>query len=141
MFGVPRAVEYEMDKDTEELGVMMDYATDEKVKQRILFSGARVEFQASARAAFHFQKIFGVSDFLGTGMTKIPVGGKKPSEPSNDNSYGAVELKVHGNTFVVAPGGMFLVPRDHAEESSPLCREAGSSDEGNQTEANVVLTR
>ncbi|KAG9121776.1 hypothetical protein FRC07_002130 [Ceratobasidium sp. 392] len=168
VFGVPRAVEYEMDKDTEELGVVMDYATGKEVKQRTVFPGARVEFQAEERS-FYFQKTLGDSDFLAAGMVKVPVGGRKPAVSSGDISYvfycvsGAVEVKVHSNTSVVAPGGMFLVPRgnvyaisnvsqrdayiffaqsrkelDRAEEPSSLSHEAGPSDEGKQTEVNVV---
>ncbi|KAG9121775.1 hypothetical protein FRC07_002129 [Ceratobasidium sp. 392] len=160
-----------MDEETEELGVVLDYATGKEVERRIAFPGARVEFQPT-EGPFHFQKIFGDSDFFAAGVMKIPVGGRKPNKPSKENTYvfycvsGAVEVKVHKSTFVISPGGMFLAPRgnvytianvsqrdayiffaqsrkvlDNAEEPPPLPREAGTSGEGKKVKAKVVSAR
>ncbi|KAG8791377.1 hypothetical protein FRC12_009320 [Ceratobasidium sp. 428] len=171
VFGGPRAVEDGMDEETEELGVVMDYATGKEIERRIAFPGARVEFQPT-EGPFHFQKIFGDSDFFAAGVMKIPVGGRKPNKPSKENTYvfycvsGAVEVKVHKSTFVIAPGGMFLAPRgnvytisnvsqrdayiffaqsrkvlDNSDEPPPLPREVGTSTEGKKTKAKVVSAR
>ncbi|KAG9082759.1 hypothetical protein FS749_006589 [Ceratobasidium sp. UAMH 11750] len=160
-----------MDEETEELGVVMDYATGKEVERRIAFPGARVEFTPT-EGPFHFQKIFGDSDFFAAGVMKIPVGGRKPNKPSKENTYvfycvsGAVEVKVHKSTFTIAPGGMFLAPRgnvytitnvsqrdayiffaqsrkvlDNLEEPPPVPREAGTSGEGKKTKAKVVPAR
>ncbi|KEP53920.1 Mif2/CENP-C-like protein [Rhizoctonia solani 123E] len=116
VFGAPRTQEDGMDEDTEELGVVMDYATGKEVERRIAFPGARVDFNPSD-GPFSFQKIFGDSDFFAAGVMKIPVGGKKPNKPSKENTFvfycvsGAVEVKIHRSTFTIAPGGMFLAPR------------------------------
>ncbi|KAG8708256.1 hypothetical protein FRC11_006615, partial [Ceratobasidium sp. 423] len=116
VFGAPRTQEDGMDDETEELGIVMDYATGREVERRIAFPGARVDFNPSD-GPFSFQKIFGDSDFFAAGVMKIPVGGKKPNKPSKENTFvfycvsGAVEVKVHKSTFTIAPGGMFLAPR------------------------------
>ncbi|CAE7170056.1 unnamed protein product [Rhizoctonia solani] len=116
VFGAPRTQEDGMDEDTEELGVVMDYATGKEVERRIAFPGARVDFNTSD-GPFSFQKIFGDSDFFAAGVMKIPVGGRKPNKPSKENTFvfycvsGAVEVKIHKSTFTIAPGGMFLAPR------------------------------
>ena len=36
---------------------------------------------------FLYHKIFAESDFMAGGQVILPVGGKKPSKSSNDNSY------------------------------------------------------
>ncbi|CAE6383466.1 unnamed protein product [Rhizoctonia solani] len=116
VFGAPRTQEDGLDEETEELGVVMDYATGREVERRIAFPGARVDFSPS-EGPFSFQKIFGDSDYFAAGVMKIPVGGRKPNRPSKENTFafycvsGAVEVKVHKSTFTIAPGGMFLAPR------------------------------
>ncbi|CAE6420456.1 unnamed protein product [Rhizoctonia solani] len=116
VFGAPRTQEDGMDDETEELGIVIDYATGREVERRIAFPGARVDFNPSD-GPFSFQKIFGDSDFFAAGVMKIPVGGKKPNKPSKENTFvfycvsGAVEVKIHKSTFTIAPGGMFLAPR------------------------------
>ncbi|CAE6357813.1 unnamed protein product [Rhizoctonia solani] len=116
VFGAPRTQEDGLDEETEELGVVMDYATGREVERRIAFPGARVDFNPSD-GPFSFQKIFGDSDFFAAGVMKIPVGGRKPNKPSKENTFvfycvsGAVEVKIHKSTFTIAPGGMFLAPR------------------------------
>ncbi|CCO34155.1 hypothetical protein BN14_08248 [Rhizoctonia solani AG-1 IB] len=72
VFGAPRTQEDGMDEETEELGVVMDYATGREVERRIAFPGARVDFNPSD-GPFSFQKIFGDSDFFAAGVMKIPV--------------------------------------------------------------------
>ncbi|CAE6437432.1 unnamed protein product [Rhizoctonia solani] len=116
VFGAPRTEEDGMDEETEELGIVMDYATGREVERRIAFPGARVDFNPTD-GPFCFQKIFGDSDFFAAGVMKIPVGGRKPNKPSKENTFvfycvsGAVEVKIHKSTFTIAPGGMFLAPR------------------------------
>ncbi len=89
--------------------------------------------QAAADNNFLFQKIFGDGEFIAAGQLIIPVGGKKPNKGTKDNTYvrtdlflplmfanflqifylieGAVNLKIHRSSFVLATGGMFLIPR------------------------------
>ncbi|KAF8593606.1 hypothetical protein BDV93DRAFT_529787, partial [Ceratobasidium sp. AG-I] len=130
VFGGPRTAEDGLDDETEELGVVLDYATQREVERRIAFPGARVEFTPT-EGPFHFQKIFGDSDFFAAGLMKIPVGGRKPNKSSKENTYvfycvsGAVEVIVHKSKFVIAPGGMFLAPRGNVYTISNVCqREA-----------------
>lgn len=130
VFGGPRTAEDGLDDETEELGVVLDYATQREVERRessflftgdisswnapspphlghvqphrtsclltplifwlctigIAFPGARVEFTPT-EGPFHFQKIFGDSDFFAAGLMKIPVGGRKPNKSSKENTY------------------------------------------------------
>jgi centromere protein C len=80
---------------------------------------------------FKYQKVFGEDQFIASGVVYIPVGGSKPSKQSKDNSYvglhclisyprslqvfyviaGAVQVTVTKTSFVMVPGGMFMVPR------------------------------
>ncbi|KAF8749442.1 Mif2/CENP-C like [Rhizoctonia solani] len=106
-----------LDEETEELGVVMDYATGREVERRIAFPGARVDFSPS-EGPFSFQKIFGDSDYFAAGVMKIPVGGRKPNRPSKREHHSLFtvylelsKVKVHKSTFTIAPGGMFLAPR------------------------------
>lgn len=82
-----------------------------------------------------FQKVFGDADFIAAGVLIIPPNAKKPSKGTKDNTYvrrascllfmfqillllqvfyvieGAVNLKIHDTSLVLATGAMFLVPR------------------------------
>ena len=83
-------------------------------------------------AQFKYQKVFGEDQFIAGGVVYIPVGGDKPGKFSKDNAYvsklypshssaevqqifyviqGAVQVTVHRTSFIMAPGGSFLVPR------------------------------
>ncbi|QRW27764.1 centromere protein Scm3 [Rhizoctonia solani] len=55
VFGAPRTQEDGLDEETEELGVVMDYATGREVERRIAFP------------VLDFQKIFGDSDYFAAG--------------------------------------------------------------------------
>ncbi|KAA1102907.1 hypothetical protein PGTUg99_037141 [Puccinia graminis f. sp. tritici] len=76
-----------------------------------------VEGKAGVPNSFEFQRVFKHSDFIAGGFMYIPVGGGKPLKPSKDNCYfftvveGAVSVHVHRTTFVVAPHGVFWIPR------------------------------
>lgn len=101
----------------------------------IAFTSKMVSPKPAANNEFAFQKIFGDGEFIAAGQLLIPVGGKKPSKGTKDNTYvrqdslvfktnlqliveqvffvieGAVSLKIHRTSFIVATGGMFLIPR------------------------------
>lgn len=97
-----------------------------------------VQPKAAANNDWFFQKVFGDGEFIAAGQLIIPPKGRKPSKGSKDNTYvryftiiftstfdnklmltaqvfyvieGAVNLKVHNTTLVLATGAMFLVPR------------------------------
>ena len=94
-----------------------------------------VKTRPAANADWSFDKIFGDGDFLAAGQLVIPPNGRKPSKASKDNTYvslmvpfrsasclitfyqvfyvveGAVNLKIHDTSLVLATGGMFMVPR------------------------------
>jgi len=93
--------------------------------------------KAAANDEWFFQKVFGDGDFIAAGQLIIPPKSQKPSKGTKDNTYvcvalhyssrclmileqvfyvieGAVNLKVHETSLILATGGMFMVPRgDH----------------------------
>lgn len=97
-----------------------------------------VKPRAAANNDWFFQKVFGDGDFIAAGQLIIPPKGRKPSKGTKDNTYvrlitsfrqfilvthsylqnqvfyvieGAVNLKVHDTSLILATGGMFMVPR------------------------------
>ncbi|KDQ61227.1 hypothetical protein JAAARDRAFT_32229 [Jaapia argillacea MUCL 33604] len=109
--------ETEWDANTEAHGVVLDYVTKEEVQRRVAFTSRMVAPRAAANNDFFFQKIFGDGDFIAAGQLIIPPRKSKPSKGTKDNTYvfyvieGAVNFKVHTTSYVLAKGGMFLVPR------------------------------
>ncbi|KLO19245.1 hypothetical protein SCHPADRAFT_843935 [Schizopora paradoxa] len=105
------------DDATDPHGVVLDYVNREEVQRRVAFTSKMVTPKPAADNNFLFQKIFGDGEFIAAGQLIIPVGGKKPNKGTKDNTYifylieGAVNLKIHRSSFVLATGGMFLIPR------------------------------
>ncbi|KAG2146205.1 Mif2/CENP-C like-domain-containing protein [Suillus clintonianus] len=105
------------DDDTQESGVVIDYATEEPVLRRIVFTAKKVDPKPAAGGGWFFQKVFGEGDFIAAGVLRIPPQGRKPSKGTKDNTYvfyvieGAVAAVIHESQYIVATGGMFIVPR------------------------------
>ncbi|KAL5532775.1 MIF2 [Sanghuangporus sanghuang] len=105
------------DDQTDPHGVVLDFATAQEVQRRLAFTAKMLTPRAAADDAFLYQKVFGDGEFIAAGQLILPVGGKKPSKGTKDNTYifyiieGAINLKVHRTSFVLATGAMFLVPR------------------------------
>jgi hypothetical protein len=100
----------------------------------VAFTSKMVNPKVAINSKYMFQKIFGDGDFIAAGQLIIPPGEKKPAKPTKDNTYvrvpfveikhvsytilqifylieGAVQFKVHRSSFILATGGMFMVPR------------------------------
>ncbi|KDQ07258.1 hypothetical protein BOTBODRAFT_38963 [Botryobasidium botryosum FD-172 SS1] len=113
----PTPPEAGWDDKTVEQGSVLEYETRAEVKRRIACTAAMVAPNKTFNADFAFQKIFGDEDYIAAGVLTIPVGGEKPSKATKDNTYifycieGAVRVQIHRTSFVIAPGGMFMVPR------------------------------
>ncbi|KAF9462682.1 Mif2/CENP-C like-domain-containing protein [Collybia nuda] len=105
------------DDDTETQCVVLDFPTSEEVARRIALTSRMVHPVPAANNDWAFMKVFGDADFIAAGVLVIPPKGKKPSKSTKDNTYvfyvieGAVNLKVHNTSLVLATGAMFLVPR------------------------------
>ena len=103
--------------DTDPYGRVMDADTNTEVTMRIACTAAGIRPRPAFNQAFSYEKIFGISDFMAAGVLVIPEGGEKPAKPSKDNNYtfvvlrGVVQVMVHRTRFVIAAGGMFLVPK------------------------------
>ncbi|KAL4399690.1 mitotic fidelity of chromosome transmission-related protein [Malassezia pachydermatis] len=105
------------DADTDPYGRVMDVDQNMEVTMRIACTSDGIRPRPAFNQKFSYEKIFGVGDFMAAGVLVIPRGGEKPTKPSKDNNYtfvvlqGAVQVMVHRTRFVIAPGGMFLVPK------------------------------
>ncbi|OBZ65784.1 Centromere protein 3 [Grifola frondosa] len=105
------------DDQTQSDGVVIDYDKGEEVLRRIAFTAKMVQPKPAANSGFYFQKIFGEGDFIAAGQLVIPSGGEKPTKGTKDNTFvfyvieGAVNFRVNRTSYVIASGGMFLVPR------------------------------
>ncbi|KAG1808562.1 Mif2/CENP-C like-domain-containing protein [Suillus variegatus] len=105
------------DDETQESGVVIDYVTEEPVLRRIVYTAKKVDPRPAAGGGWFFQKVFGEGDFIAAGVLRIPPQGRKPSKGTKDNTYvfyvieGAVAAVIHESQYVVATGGMFIVPR------------------------------
>ncbi|KAG1890829.1 Mif2/CENP-C like-domain-containing protein [Suillus subluteus] len=105
------------DDETQESGVVIDYVTEEPVLRRIVYTAKKIDPKPAAGGGWFFQKIFGEGDFIAAGVLRIPPQGRKPSKGTKDNTYvfyvieGAVAAVIHESQYIVATGGMFIVPR------------------------------
>lgn len=105
------------DEATDPVGRVYDTEQGAEVPMRIACPADAIRPRPAFNQRFAYEKLFGVGDFMAAGVLVIPVDGDKPTKPSKDNSYafvvleGAVQVMVHRTSFVIAPGGMFLVPK------------------------------
>ncbi|PFH48491.1 hypothetical protein AMATHDRAFT_65332 [Amanita thiersii Skay4041] len=105
------------DEDTPSKGWVVDYPGTKEKERRVAFIARMYDPQNAANNEWKYQKIFGDGDFIAAGQLTIPVKGRKPSKSSKDNTYifyvaeGAVNFKVHDTSYVLATGGMIMVPR------------------------------
>jgi len=116
-----RAPEEGWDDKTRPNGIVYSYTKNKDCERAIVCTKKMVtldvEDQAGQPNSFQFQRVVKDSDFIAGGLMYIPVGGGKPLKPAKDNFYfftvleGAVSVHVHRTTFVVAPCGVFWIPR------------------------------
>ncbi|KAE8219331.1 hypothetical protein CF319_g6956 [Tilletia indica] len=115
--GFTRQPEDGWDEETDQMGLVWNADAGEETTRRIACQRNEVKTRKVFNSDFKFEKVFGVDDFMAAGVIEIPVGGSKPVKPSKTNSYtfivmeGAVRVRIHRSNFVMAPGGMFLVPK------------------------------
>ncbi|KIY46935.1 hypothetical protein FISHEDRAFT_25436, partial [Fistulina hepatica ATCC 64428] len=106
------------DDETSEQAVVLDVDRDnEEVNRRITCTARNVQLQPVANGEWRFHKIFSDSDFIAAGQMVLPPLGRKPSKRTRDNTYvfyvieGAINLRVHATSMILAQGAMFMVPR------------------------------
>ncbi|WVQ93620.1 hypothetical protein IAU59_000696 [Kwoniella sp. CBS 9459] len=105
------------DAQTESLGLVQDYPSTNEVHRRVACTKAKLEPRAVSKGAYQYQKVFGEGQFMAAGVVYIPIGSSKATKPSKDNAYvffviqGVVQVTVHRTSFIMAPGGQFLIPR------------------------------
>ena len=91
------------DDDTNPMGNILDFVTQEEVEKReystpllgvhsnpasgIAFTSQMVKPKAAANNDWFFQKVFGDADFIAAGLLIIPPQGRKPSKGTEDNTY------------------------------------------------------
>ncbi|WVR03678.1 hypothetical protein IAU60_000673 [Kwoniella sp. DSM 27419] len=105
------------DELTDTAGVVIQWPHGEEGHRKIACPKALLEPKATNGGAFYYQKVFGEGSFMASGVVHIPPNSQKASKPSKDNAYvfyviqGAVQVTLHRTSFIMAPGGQFLVPR------------------------------
>ncbi|WWD16350.1 hypothetical protein CI109_100776 [Kwoniella shandongensis] len=105
------------DNQTDPTGIIVAYPGDEEIHRKIAAPKKLLEPKMVQGGTFKYQKVFGEGQFMAAGVVYIPPGQKKATKPSKDNAYvfhviqGAVQVTIHRTSFVMAPGGQFLVPR------------------------------
>ncbi|EPS94770.1 hypothetical protein FOMPIDRAFT_1169346 [Fomitopsis schrenkii] len=115
------------DEDTQAEAPIIDWRSKDEVLKRIAFTAKMVTPKAATNKDFYFQKIFGDADFIAAGELVIPPDGQKPTKSTKDNTFvfyvieGAVNLTVHRTSFILATGGMFLVPRGNMYHIRNIC--------------------
>ncbi|KAI0822805.1 Mif2/CENP-C like-domain-containing protein [Trametes gibbosa] len=116
------------DDETDPYCNVLDYGEDGKEStRRIAFTAKMLTPKAAAQGAFYFQKIFGDGDFLAAGQLIIPPHSTKPTKGTKDNTFvfyviqGAIKFAVHQSNFILATGGMFMVPRGNVYYITNIC--------------------
>ncbi|TFK46651.1 hypothetical protein OE88DRAFT_1707180 [Heliocybe sulcata] len=115
------------DDQTDPKGMIVDYITRQEVERRVAFTARMLEPKAAANNDFYFQRVFGDGEFMAAGHLIIPPKKSKPSKATKDNTYvfyvieGAVNVRVHKTSFIVATGGMFLIPRGNQYFIQNIC--------------------
>ncbi|ORY22701.1 Mif2/CENP-C like-domain-containing protein [Naematelia encephala] len=105
------------DEKTEPVGLVRQFPSGIEVDRRVAFTHSMLDPKEVLGSGFKYQKVFGEDQFVAAGVVYIPVGSSKPGKMSKDNSYvfyvvqGAVQVHIHRTSFVMAPKGMFMVPR------------------------------
>ncbi|KAI0636564.1 Mif2/CENP-C like-domain-containing protein [Trametes polyzona] len=115
------------DDETDPYCQVLNYEDGKEVERRVAFTAKMVAPKAAAQGSFYFQKIFGDGDFTAAGQLIIPPKGMKPTKGTKDNTFvfyviqGAVQFAVHKSNFILATGGMFMVPRGNVYYITNIC--------------------
>ncbi|PWN43890.1 hypothetical protein IE81DRAFT_321796 [Ceraceosorus guamensis] len=115
------------DDETPPNALVWDAAAGMEVERRVVCTRKQVRPRPAANASFGFEKIFTLEDHMASGMLEIEIGGDKPYKPSKDNNYvfvvleGAVDVTIHRTDFRLAPGGIFMVPKDNSYSIRNIC--------------------
>ncbi|KAL1742162.1 Mif2/CENP-C like-domain-containing protein [Schizophyllum fasciatum] len=105
------------DDDTDSFGIINDLDLGEEVKRRITYTAKMVQTTPSANGEWAFDRIFSDANFMAAGVITLVPNGRKSTKPTKDNTYifqvleGAVNVRIHANSYILASGGMFMVPR------------------------------
>ncbi|WVQ62444.1 uncharacterized protein L199_000584 [Kwoniella botswanensis] len=105
------------DDETEPTGLVKTFPEGMESHRKIACPKALLNPESKANQNFSYQKVFGEGDFMAAGVVMIPVGKSKTTKPSKDNAYvfyviqGAVQVQIYRTSFIMAPGGQFIVPR------------------------------
>ncbi|PCH37933.1 hypothetical protein WOLCODRAFT_161168 [Wolfiporia cocos MD-104 SS10] len=105
------------DDETEPEGIVLDYERGKEIERRLAFTAKMINPKPALNSDFYFHKVFADEDFVAAGEMVIPPNKQKPTKNTKDNTFvfyvieGAVNCKVHRTNFLLATGGMFLVPR------------------------------
>ncbi|GLB34534.1 putative centromeric dna binding protein [Lyophyllum shimeji] len=108
------------DDKTDAHCVVIDYDTKTEVERRVAYTANMLQPRKVPSDNWMFEKVFGDAGFIAAGVLIIPKNGRKPTKQTKDNTYifyvveGAVNLKIHETSLILATGAMFIVPRGNS---------------------------
>ncbi|KAG6809149.1 hypothetical protein H0H92_001399 [Tricholoma furcatifolium] len=109
------------DDKTDPFCTVLQYGTAEEVERCVASLGRDLApTRSTGSGDWRFKKALGDADFIASGILELPPKGKKPSKQTKDNTYifyiiqGAVNVKIHNTSLILATGASFIVPRGNS---------------------------
>jgi len=117
--GTKSTTEASQDDNTPSQGTVLAFGLNAvEVERRVTYPSKMSQSSAvKPYDSWTFRKVLGDDDFIASGYVHIRPSSEKPLKNVKDNSYvflvleGTVEVKVYKSSYVLAPGGVCLVPR------------------------------
>ncbi|KAJ7574614.1 Mif2/CENP-C like-domain-containing protein [Mycena floridula] len=107
------------DDETQPNGTVVEWGSGKEVVRRLALPSRLIQLRPPPNSSgqWTFAKTFVDGDFSACGKMEIGPYSRKDGKGSRDNTYmfyiieGAVEATIHHSRYIIAPGGMFMVPR------------------------------
>ncbi|KAF8868432.1 hypothetical protein CPB85DRAFT_1402513, partial [Mucidula mucida] len=104
------------DDETTGLVKILSFPEAEEVERQIAFTARMMNPTIVPNNEWYYQRLFGDGQFMAAGELIIPPTKRKQTKRTKDNTFvfyvieGAVNLKVHEASMVLATGAAFIVP-------------------------------
>ncbi|KIY70417.1 hypothetical protein CYLTODRAFT_488092 [Cylindrobasidium torrendii FP15055 ss-10] len=105
------------DDETEVHADVKVWPTDEIEEMQVAFTANMIDPTAPKGQEWLYARLFGEGNKLAAGKLVIPVGKRKQTKSTNDNTFifylieGAINLRVHQKAMLLCQGSAFIVPR------------------------------
>ncbi|KAF9034417.1 hypothetical protein BDZ89DRAFT_1157975 [Hymenopellis radicata] len=108
------------DDATTGLVKILSFPDADEVERQIAFTARMMKPTMAPNNEWYYQRLFGDGQFMAAGELIIPPMKRKQTKKTKDNTFvfyvieGAVNLKVHEASMVLATGAAFMVPRGNS---------------------------